>query len=111
LNINSGHPTIPKKYRRRVRALVHRASNGWVITHKQKESLLGMISHIALCHPEEAGRYRKALLAINPSPAARMMAHTQRVNLTIKSKNRKTVAVTKTNTGNSLTRKLRRIGF
>lgn len=34
LNINSGRPTIPKKYRRKVRALVHRASSGWLITHK-----------------------------------------------------------------------------
>ena len=108
LNINSGRPTIPKKYRRRVRALVHRASNGWIITHKQKERLLGMISHIALCHPEEAGRYRETLLAVKPIPdTARRFCGVKRIRLDTKAKVRTVAAFVKTNTSNPI-RKLRR---
>ena len=64
ININSGKPTISKKYRKNVRAMVHRAVNGWIITEKQKQRLIGMISHIALCHKEEAKKYRELLLPV-----------------------------------------------
>ena len=85
LNINSGRPTIPKKYRRKVRALVHRASSGWLITHKQKESLVGMISHIALCHPEEARKYREILMpVISVDGNTRRLAGAKRVRLETK---------------------------
>lgn len=66
LNINSGKPTVPKRWRKKVRAIVHRAANGWVITEKQKMYLLGMISHVALCHPEEAKRYYAAIKDTTP---------------------------------------------
>jgi len=108
LNINSGRPTVPKKYRHRVRALVHRASNGWLITHKQMESLLGMISHIALCHPGEAKKYRGMLLPVKThKDAARKLAHVARVYLETKAKARKIASAT--NISNKSTRKLRRI--
>lgn len=98
LNINSGTPSIPKKYRRRVRALVHRAANGWLITHKQKEGLLGKISHIALCHPEEARKYREILLPVNTSPdAARKLGYVKRIHLKTKAAARITALLVKTN--------------
>ena len=109
LNINSGRPTIPKKYRRKVRALVHRASNGWIITHKQMESLLGMISHVALCHPEEAKKYREALSAVNPATATRRLGSIKRIHLQAKKKHSASKGISAANTHNQSTRKLRRI--
>lgn len=84
LNINSGRPTIPKKYRRKVRAITHRVSVGWSITEKQKAKLLGMISHISLCHPEEALKYRNILLqgdikVVSDNP--RKLHHVKRITL------------------------------
>ena len=85
INVNSGRPTIGKAYRRKVRAIVHRAEQGWVITSAQKERLLGMISHIALCHPSEAAKYRDALLPVPISPdSTRKFGHVDRVKLPVK---------------------------
>jgi hypothetical protein len=85
ININSGKPTIGKAYRRKVRAIVHRAEQGWVITSAQKERLLGMISHIALCHPAEALRYREALLPIVTTPDSnRKFTGVKRIKLPVK---------------------------
>jgi hypothetical protein len=85
INVNAGRPTIGKAYRRKVRAIVHRAEQGWVITSAQKERLLGMISHIALCHPEEAAKYRDALLPVSISPnSARKFSGVNRVKLPVK---------------------------
>ena len=84
LNINSGRPTIPKKYRRKMRAITHRASVGWSITEKQKAKLLGMISHISLCHPEEALKYRNILLQDTirvVSDNTRKLHHVKRIRL------------------------------
>jgi RNA-directed DNA polymerase len=64
LNINSGRPTVPKKYRRKVRAMVHRASKGWLVTESQGKSLTGMIAYIGSCHPEEAAKYTKILMDV-----------------------------------------------
>jgi hypothetical protein len=85
ININSGRPTIGKAYRRKVRAIVHRAEQGWIITSAQKERLLGMISHIALCHPEEAAKYREALLPIPvTAKSSRKFSGINRVRLPVK---------------------------
>ena len=85
ININSGKPTIAKKYRRKVRAIVHRAKTGWVITGTQKERLLGMISHIALCHPKEAAKYRTSLLPIVTTPDSnRKFTGVKRIKLPVK---------------------------
>jgi RNA-directed DNA polymerase len=85
ININSGRPTIGKAYRRKVRAIVHRAEQGWVITSAQKERLLGMISHIALCHPEEAAKYREALLPIATTPdSTRKFGGVDRIKLPVR---------------------------
>jgi len=62
LNVNSGKVTIGKEYRRKIRAIIHRAKDcGWIITKGQKQTVEGMIGHVALCHPKEAGRYREML--------------------------------------------------
>jgi RNA-directed DNA polymerase len=85
INVNSGRPTIGKAYRRKVRAIVHRAEQGWVITSAQKERLLGMISHIALCHPEDAAKYREALLPIATTPDSnRKFTGVKRIKLPVK---------------------------
>ena len=58
LAINSGKPTVPKKFRRNIRAAVHNAFyNG--IGGAEKTTLEGQISHIALCHMGEAKKLLK----------------------------------------------------
>lgn len=110
ININSGRPTIPKVYRRKVRAMVHRAANGWIITVAQKECLSGMISHIALCHPEEANKYRTVLQSISAVPDhGRRLHGVNRIKLqTKKYKRRIPQSVTrKCNTQRTQTRKIK----
>jgi len=53
LAINSGKPTVPRKFRRNIRAAVHNAFHNGV-TSSNKGTLEGKIGHIALCHPKEA---------------------------------------------------------
>ena len=85
ININSGRPTIGKAYRRKIRAIVHRAEQGWVITDEQKNRLLGMISHIAMCHPVEAAGYRETLLPVVTTPDSnRKFTGVKRVKLPVK---------------------------
>ena len=44
-----------------------------------------MISHIALCHPSEAAKYRDALLPVPISPdSTRKFGHVDRVKLPVK---------------------------
>ncbi len=51
----------------------------------QKERLLGMISHIALCYPQEAATYREALLPIPvTSNSVRKFSGVNRVKLPVK---------------------------
>lgn len=59
--VNSGKPTISAQYRKKVRAVVHRVSQGWPIQEDCLDRLQGMIAHIALCHPAEAARYREQI--------------------------------------------------
>jgi RNA-directed DNA polymerase len=60
LVINSGKPTVPRKFRRNVRAAVHNATfNG--CTGEESSTLEGQIGHIALCHPKEAKKLRHKL--------------------------------------------------
>lgn len=84
LNINSGRPTVPKKYRHKVRAIIHRIKYGWVVTEKQHKKLAGMISHIALCHKEEAAKYLAVLKNTKPiANTSRMIAGVSRVKLQV----------------------------
>lgn len=110
INLNSGKPTISKSYRRRIRAIVHRASQGCVISDSQKEKALGMISHIALCHPEEAHKYRTTLLLISTVPNCnRLIYKANRIKLKTKKYNKPWIAQSaiRNNTQQTLTRKIK----
>jgi len=61
LNINSGRPTISKKYRREVRAAVHNVYCGKKISGAERDILMGRIAYIRMCHPEEGQRYYKKM--------------------------------------------------
>lgn len=67
-NINAGRPTVPKEYRRKVRAIAHRASKcGWALTKKEKLKLDGLIGHMASAHRAEAKKYRDMVKGITPA--------------------------------------------
>ena len=86
-NVNAGRVTVPKSYRKKVRAMVHRATDsGWILTEKQLESLNGMISHIATAHPGEASRYREQLKGVKTVKGNPKRAIKKRVQLRSKTK-------------------------
>ena len=60
LAINSGKPTVPKTFRRNIRAAVHNAFHNGIAPDLQK-TLEGQIGHIALCHQAEAKKLRAKL--------------------------------------------------
>lgn len=96
LNINAGRPTVPKRYRKKIRAIIHRISLGCLITEKQKATLLGMISHISLCHPEEALKYRRILLRNTANVIlnnTRKLRNTKRIKLNPRPSKQKYCAV------------------
>jgi len=62
LNINSGRPTISKKYRRKVRAAVHAVACGKKISETERQSLMGKIAYIQMCHLEEGKKYKGMML-------------------------------------------------
>lgn len=63
LNLNSGKATIPRKYRKRIRSIIHRAHiDGWIMSREQYDQVAGMVGHISLCHPKEG---KKLLAELN----------------------------------------------
>jgi len=60
LCLNSGKPTVSRKYRRKVRAGVHNAVRDGV-SHEKYQRLIGQIGHIMLCHRQEGGELMRKL--------------------------------------------------
>lgn len=109
LNVNSGRPTISKKYRKEVRALVHRAATcGWIVTKKQYDSIMGKIAYISMCHPEEAKGYREMMLKVVPvkNDAARRVGVKRRIRYEVKGHHRKEAQEVRPSE-RSITRKIR----